>query len=339
MRSSALHAHLGLHRCGRVAKSLRHSCRAVIGTLLLCACVDPAPLSDLEHGRESAPADAVKAAGAAEWSTNDALVFCPYAPPLPYSTFAALPGIELAARSAPDEWLAVFSELPDRSLTAGDDYRVISASPELVTIARLDGEYVRSISLWYEQHRWVTHSLPSEHACAMRVGLDADYSYVDLYVDPAPLSDPLESSIDLLVIEPDCESESDLPSRLITDVIETGDAVVTYIIATRQPGARCRGLQATPLTIDLVAPLDQRRLLDGTHIPPSEIRAPDTEDLPGQFDRLHSETEQTHFGGPPSESGTLARVPVHLRPQQIQPGLWFTLDVPIDVKCGSPCRR
>lgn len=239
------------------------------------------------------------------------LVMCANADPLRYSEVVELPALDADKDQHDGIWLAALAALPDQPLLFGDHYRVISMADAAVTLAAVEGDQVGSITLWRQGERWITFSTPSVRDCEVRVQLEDGHAYADVYRDPTWTPAPQDTAVKLVVYEPVCESEREPIERFDTTLVERYDEVVVSIVWV-PPGdaVRCHGRQAIPLTLTLDAPLSDRRLLDGTHVPPRRIYRPGVEltgsTTPGE--RRSQLAGTPDHEGSPAESGDRSRV-------------------------------
>lgn len=84
--------------------------------------------------------------------------------------------------------------------------------------------------------------------------------------------DPAATSIPVLVTERACNSGEDARGRIVVSAIEVEDDAVSVTLAVRPRGGAqaCPSNPETPFVVDLPEPLGDRRLLDGSSIPPRD---------------------------------------------------------------------
>lgn len=243
--------------------------------------------------------------------SEDPMVFCANAVPVSYSEFIEISALDALEDPQAGQWRSALEDLPDQPLLFGDHYRLLTADEDVVTLATTEGGQIGSVSLWRQGERWVTFSTPSVRDCEVRIPLDDGHSYTDVYRDPAWKPAPSDNSIELVAYEPVCEPEREPPDNFKTSLVETAAAVTVNIFWVRPEDAtRCRGRQATPLTVALAAPLNGRRLLDGTHVPPRRIYRPGIE-LTGSAtpsERRSRLAGTPNHEGSPAETGDPSRV-------------------------------
>jgi len=242
---------------------------AVLGALLLTGCGQGAsnftPLGGGEPG-EREGSTRVECGGSAY--DADALGDAPSASALPEGPAGAVDDLGDPAFDPTLDWSVVHQddgrvdlvrELEEPLDIGGGDIR----THESIGLERITGSNNVPDGTWM---------LTSAGPCAPRLVDDAGLEAADVTLADTPA--PEDSTLDLLIQERACASGQDADGRIEVELEETATQVRLRVGVQPSPGAQtCQGNPATPLTVELAAPLGDREVVDASVVPARPVTA------------------------------------------------------------------
>jgi hypothetical protein len=113
--------------------------------------------------------------------------------------------------------------------------------------------------------------LTSAGECTPRLVTDGGLEAADLTLADPPM--PADTSIDLLVQERDCASGEPADGRIeVIELVETADQVRLRVgVRPRGGDQTCPSNPPTPFTVELIAPLGDRAIVDSSIVPPRPV--------------------------------------------------------------------
>jgi hypothetical protein len=235
--------------------------RAIMGLLFLAvaSCGSPTVVEPKTSGRQ------VSCGGDVPFST-DVLS----APPLEEDGHPAVPAVRQSLRDGDLSLQLQFLRLPPSV-----EIRLLSETDGRATFALGDTtKDFPSVTFALEGEKWDLKQSSSN--CQLRGWANGRPA------SPWSLDGPLDRAsrrVSALVTEQDCASGSSAEGRIDEPKIEWSEdtAIITITVRSRTgPGElqTCPSNPPTPFTFDLPAPLGERTLLDGFHVPPAPPGTP-----------------------------------------------------------------